>query len=132
MANNKLSNQELKYFYDLLFRYETEICENKTGYRIKDKELTKFLKGKNVKLKYKNVDKIQEHDEKNTIYFTSNTSVCFDFIRHVRNSFAHCLLLKEKNNYIIQDKYKKKYTMYGMIGQNLLKELIEKMESSKK
>lgn len=128
---NNLSDKEVLYFYNLLFRYETQICKDPKGYRYHKKEVEKFLRKHAIQLEYKTKN-IQMHNEKNTIYFTYNTSICVDFIRHVRNAFAHGLLSKEKNNYIIQDLYKRKYTAYGRISQKLLPELISVLENTKK
>lgn len=129
-CRNGLSDKEVLYFYNLLFRYETKISKAPKGYNYHRKEVGKFFRKNAIKLEYR-TKKIQVHNEKNTIYFTSHTSICVDFIRHVRNAFAHGLLSKEKNIYIIQDLDKGKYTTYGRIGQNLLVELISVLENTK-
>ena len=136
---NKLSDEECLFFYNVLYICETEIRKDKTGYDI-DKTIN-FRKENNLILMKKKSKEIKAHKEINTIYFTdSKDSYCASFLTHIRNSFAHCLLLKDGDYYIIQDKCKKKnskgkkteFSMYGIIKQELLQELIIKMEETKK
>ncbi len=90
-----------------------------------------FCKSKHIKLDYKN--KPYEHLEKNLIIFkTGGDSTSPAFFKHIRNAFAHGNIYKKNNMYIIKDVYRKKITMYGYVGQNLIKELIEVIKSTKK
>lgn len=128
---NPLSDRELLFFTKLMLRYETEIKSNPKGYDIKSKELTRFLRAKGITLDYKKRPELYR-GEKNTVVFSSHGSRCVDFIRHVRNAFAHGLVVKQKNWYELSDFYRKQLTMKGCIGVNLLKELIEKIEATRK
>lgn len=126
-----LTDKELLFFSKLMLRYETEIKSNPKGYDIKSKELTRFLRANGITLDYKNKPELYR-GEKNTVVFRSHGSRCVDFLRHVRNAFAHGLVVKQKNWYEFSDFYRKQLTMKGCIGVNLLKELIEKIEATRK
>lgn len=130
--NDKLSDKEILYFYDILHFVENKIKKGEhKGYKIDDKKIKNFYISKHVKLDYK--DKPYEHWNKNMIIFkTGSDSACPAFFKHIRNAFAHGNIYKNKNMYIVKDVYRKEITMYGYIGQNLLKELIEVMKSTKK
>lgn len=128
---NPLSDRELLFFTKLMLRYETEIKSNPKGYDIKSKELTRFLRAKGITLDYKKRPELYR-GEKNTVVFSSHGSRCVDFIRHVRNAFAHGLVVKQGNTYELSDIYRKQLTMKGSIGMNLLKELITKIEATRK
>lgn len=130
--SDKLSDKEVLYFYDILHLVENKIKKGEhNGYKINDKSVRVFCESKHVKLDYKN--KPYEHWTKNLIIFkTGSDSTCPAFFKHIRNAFAHGNIFKNKNMYIIKDVYGKEITMYGYIGQNLLKELIEVIKSTKK
>ena len=130
--NEKLSDKEILYFYDILHLVENKIKKGEhKGYKIDDKRVLQFRKSQQVKLDYKN--KPYEHWDKNFIIFkTGSDSTCPAFFKHIRNAFAHGNIYKNKNMYIIKDIYRKEITMYGYIGQNLLKELIEVIKSTRK
>ena len=127
---NPLSDRELLFFTKLMLRYETEIKPNPKGYDIKNKELTRFLRAKGITLDYKKKPELYQ-GEKNAVVFSSSGSRCVDFIRHVRNAFAHGLIVKQGNTYELTDIYRKQFTMRGRIGVNLLRELIEKIEATR-
>lgn len=130
MEENRLSDKEILYFYDLLFRVENQIKNGDTkNYRIDRKEVTSFRKKEQIDLNYK--EKPHEHCQKNLIIFKTNKSTCFDLLKHIRNAFAHGNIFHSKNMYIIKDYYKKEITMYGYISQNLLPKLIQVIESTK-
>lgn len=131
VMNNKLSDKEILYFYSILHFVENKIKKGEhKGYNIDNKCVRKFMKNKHVRLDYKN--KPCAHLDKNLIVFkTGSDSTCPSFFKHVRNAFAHGGIYKDKNMYIIKDIYRNKITMYGYIGQKLLKELIEVMKSTK-
>ena len=128
----KLSDNEILYFSKIMLRYEGEIKTNPKGYNINDKELKKFIRNNNIRLEYK-MKCTQYKEEKNTIFFSKcDDSVCVSFMRHIRNAFAHNNIVKERNSYILTDKWHKNLTMNGRIGTNLLKDLIAKMEETRK
>lgn len=130
--NDKLSDKEILYFYDILHWVENKIKKGEhKGYKIDDKRVLQFRKSKQVKLDYKN--KPYEHWDRNLIIFkTGNDSTCPAFFKHIRNAFAHGNIYKDKNMYIIKDIYRKEVTMYGYISQNLFKELIEIIKSTRR
>ena len=128
---NPLSDKELLFFTKLMLSYETEIKPNPTGFDIKNKELTRFLRARGITLDYKKKPDLYQ-GEKNTVVFSSSGSRCVDFIRHVRNAFAHGLIVKQGNTYELTDISRKRLTMKGRIGVNLLRELIEKIEETRK
>ena len=128
---NPLSDRELLFFTKLMLRYETEIKPNSKGYGITNKELTRFLRSEGITLDYRKKPELYQ-GEKNTVVFSSSGSRCVDFIRHVRNAFAHGLIVKQGNTYELTDIYRKHLTMRGRIGVNLLRELIEKIEATRK
>lgn len=130
--NDKLSDKEILYFYDILHFVENKIKKGEhKGYRIGDKGVKRFCKSNQLKLDYEN--KPYEHCNRNFIIFkTGNDSTCPAFFKHIRNAFAHGNIYKNKNLYILKDVYSKEITMYGYIGQNLFKELIEVIKSTKK
>lgn len=128
---NPLSDRELLFFTKLMLRYETEIKPNSKGYGITNKELTRFLRSEGITLDYKKKPELYQ-GEKNTVVFSSSGSRCVDFIYHIRNAFAHGLIVKQGNTYELTDISRKRLTMKGRIGVNLLRELIEKIEETRK
>ena len=126
---NGLSDEEIMYFAKLMLRYESKIKKDSNGYNIR--KLTKFLQKNNIKLDHKTKPANYNRNDKNTIVFSSHGSTCVDFIRHIRNAFAHNNIQKVKNIYQLYDEYKKSPTMVGSIGINLLKKLIAEIESMK-
>lgn len=128
---NPLSDRELLFFTKLMLRYETEIKPNSKGYGITNKELTRFLRSEGITLDYKKKPELYQ-GEKNTVVFSSSGSRCVDFIYHIRNAFAHGLIVKQGNTYELTDISRKRLTMKGRIGVNLLRELIEKIEATRK
>ncbi len=125
-----LDTKEIIYFYEFLFRFEQSIRKEPTGYKINAKEVNKFKKTHNITLDDK--CKVIEHCDKNKFIFKGNGAACFHFLKHIRNAFAHGQITKEKNYYIIEDKYKGKYTMYGRINKELFPELMEVLENTRK
>lgn len=131
MVHN-LSNKEILCFYDLLYRFEHSIKRNPTGYKINRTEVNAFIKKNSIVLDTKS--KVVVHFDKNRIlYSCSNKKQVYEFIRHIRNSFAHGLISKIENYFIIQDiNPKGVVNMYGIIDSNLLFPLIGVLENTKK
>ena len=129
IERNTLADNEILYFYKLLFKYEKIISKDPKGFRYN--KIKKFLKTHSINLDY--TSPVTEHTDKNKVVFTQYTSVCACFIRHIRNAFAHGLIRKERNVYTIidYDKKRKKQTMYGRINKELLPKLIEEMENTR-
>ena len=116
---------ELKFFYDFLYQYEND--ENHKGYnsRYLNKELRSILKHKQKSIKKPN--------EKNIILY-SGGSVVADFLRHLRNVFAHCNIesVNEKMIFVFYDEYKGKCTMYGKIDKSLFYKLMKEIEKTRR
>lgn len=98
---------------------------------LRTRNLLGFFVRRGITLDYKKKPELYQ-GEKNTVVFSSSGSRCVDFIRHVRNAFAHGMILKQGNTYELIDIYRKHLTMRGRIGVNLLRELIEKIEETRK
>jgi hypothetical protein len=60
------------------------------------------------------------------------SSACYFLLKHIRNAFAHGGLTREKNVFVIEDKYQGKVTAYGRINHKLLFLLIDKIVRTKK
>lgn len=140
-AHNKivcaLSEKEISYFYNLLFRYEQEYCQNPNGFDIRRADV--FIKNNHITLVYNNKKKksfvIKDHNKTNTIMFKhTKNSVPMSLIYHVRNAFAHGQIIDKGTNYVLYDIYGKKdnYTMYGVIRKELLQNLINLLEDNKR
>ena len=130
-VNTTLNNQEIKYLYELLFYLSDLQKTGKTsGFYIDNKELKKFLKEKSIALDYKTQPVM--HYDKNRIIFTKGSSACYFLLKHIRNAFAHGGLTREKNVFVIEDKYQGKVTAYGRINHKLLFLLIDKIVRTKK
>ena len=134
MSSNKLSSDEILYFYDLLLKYEHE---SYTGYQEK-KVLEKF-EGK--------IGFDDQHTKQENI--TQETDDCFRFtpfahnkcaaiLYHVRNSFAHGNLQSIDNDtkFLIKDysdtKKRQKCNMLGIISKELFYELVDFMNKTRK
>ena len=130
-VNTTLSNQEIKYLYELLF-YLSDLQKNGkiNGFDIRNKNLKEFLKSACVKLDYTMPP--APHYDKNKIVFFAASSVCYSLLKHIRNAFAHGGLIKEKTAFVIEDKYRGMITAYGRINHKLLFLLIDKIVSTKK
>ncbi len=116
-----------------MLRYEAMIKDgNIRGFKVTDKGLNAFLRNKRIKIEYKR--KVSEYDgSKNTIFFSNTkSSTLLSFLAHVRNSFAHNNIRKEKNVYVLEDYYHKIPTMKGRIGRNLMIQFIEYIEGMRK
>lgn len=98
---------------------------------LRTRNLLGFFVRRGITLDYKKKPELYQ-GEKNTVVFSSSGSRCVDFIRHVRNAFAHGLIVKQGNTYELTDISRKRLTMRGRIGVNLLRELIEKIEATRK
>lgn len=122
-----LTNDEISFFYRLLYRYETTIKKNPKGYNIDAKEVKQFTKDHSLELDYGSKT-VTKHNIKNKMTFTKGKSACVSLFRHIRNAFAHATISKVNDCYIIQDDKR----MYGKIETTLLPKLIDVLEQTKK
>lgn len=122
----KLKNDELRFFYDFLFQYESDINHKGFNARKLSKDLRKVLANSQ-----KNIRKPKDS---NLILYTGKT-VIRDFLRHLRNAVAHCNVqyISNKNSFILYDEDKEgKCSMYGQINKALLYKLIDVIYKTRK
>lgn len=112
----KLQGDELTFFYNILYQHESE--GNHNGFKLR--KLPKNLR----QVLCPSAGNISKSNELNKVYFVGKTAA--DFLRHIRNSFAHCNIQydKKKNSYVLSDEYRKKCTMYGQIEKEILENII--------
>lgn len=126
-----LNTDETVYLYKLLFYLEGLMRNNSTtGFDINHKGIKRFLRETQIELDWKNP--IQPHGTRDKLVFTNTSTVCYAFLKHIRNAFAHGTLTKDKNLFLITDKYRGKYTMYGTINPKKLFQLIDVMIKTRK
>lgn len=131
----KLSDKEKLFWADLLLYYEQEVNPNPKGFNIRNKELSEFIKTNSIELNTTNKEELtglKEETRKNVFRFTCSGNACANFLRHLRNAFAHGRIEKdEKGDYKLSDKNGTSLTMIGYIKPKLLVELVEKMKSTR-
>ena len=126
-----LSTDETVYLYKLLFYLEGLMRNNDTkGFKINHKDIKRLLREGRIELDWKNP--VQPHETRDKLVFANTSTASFAFLKHIRNAFAHGTLTKEKNLFLITDKYRGKYTMYGTINPKKLFQLIDVMIKARK
>ena len=118
--------KEIECFYNILSQYESET--NHKGYNYS--RIDKTLQAK-INLEIKK-SPITNPKEKNTIYYTGSLKAA-DFLRHVRNAFAHCNIISDDNSmtYFFYDEYKGLCTMIGSMNKTLFKKLIKELKDTR-
>lgn len=122
----KLENDELSFFYDFLFQYESDINHKGFNAHKLSKELRKVLANSQ-----KNIRKPKDS---NLILYTGKY-VIRDFLRHLRNFEAHCNVqsVSHKNIFILYDEDKEgKCSMFGQINKAILYKLIKEINKTRK
>ena len=122
----KLKNEELQFFYDFLYQYEKD--ENHKGYN--SRYLSKDIR---AVLSYNQKD-IKKSKETNLILYTGKT-VISDFLRHLRNAFAHCNIQSnsQKSYFVLYDEDRGgKCSMYGNINKAVFYKLISEINKTRK
>lgn len=131
----ELSDEEKLFWADLLLYYEQKVKPNTTGFSIRNKELSEFIKINGIELNIKKTEEmagLKEETRKNAFHFTCIENVCADFLRHMRNAFAHGRIEKDrKGDYKLTDKKGSVLTMIGYVESKLLMELVKKMKSTR-
>ena len=124
IINRKLKGDELSFFYNILHQLETD--DNLKGYSLK--RLPKKLRS----VLYPNEGNISKTDELNKVLFKGKGAS--DFLRHLRNAFAHCNIIYDKNNntYILYDEYRNQYSMYGCVEKEILEKIITTLINTRK
>jgi len=126
---SKLDNNELQFFYDFLFQYENDKSHKGYNSRYLSKELRAVL--------VNDQKSIKKSKETNRVLYTGKTVIA-DFLRHLRNSFAHCYIQSNnsKSLFVLYDKDRSgKCSMYGVVNKavlyNLIREINKTRNSSK-
>jgi len=119
MLYNGLEN-DLKTFAEFIYIYETSIkFKSKVDEfgLISQKAAQLFKKNIQPKVKYATKNEIADfidESKKQSLFFTKdNNAQIFCFCRHLRNSFGHALLRKERQKLYITDKYRGQETAKG-------------------
>ncbi len=127
MLYNGLKN-DLNSFAKFIFIYETTI---KLMNREKDfftEYYVAYIKFKALqkKMKFLTIAKIANLSKKETrtLFFTKSKFQVADFCRHMRNSFVHGLLQKDKKNIYISDENGRQKTATGYLEYQPVKEFI--------
>lgn len=121
-----LQGGEVELFYSILSQYENE--KNHKGYNYSriDKALQAIIK---LEIKKSPIVKPKEN---NTVYYTGSLKAA-DFLRHVRNSFAHCNIISNNNanTFSFYDEYQGYCTMSGCINKPLFCKLIKEFKNTR-
>jgi len=123
---SKLEGDEVLLFYDFLYQYEKD--SNHKGYnsRYLSKELRKVLMN--------NQKDIHKSQNTNAILYTGKTVIA-DFLKHLRNSFAHCYIQSnsQKACFVLYDEDRSgKCSMYGIVNKALLYKLLKEINKTRK
>lgn len=118
---------EIEFFYNILSQYESE--SNHKGYNYS--RIEKVLQEK-IQLELKKTP-IVKPKEKNSFYY-SGSSKAADFLRHVRNAFAHCNIFSDDtaNTFSLYDEFRGECTMSGSMSKPLFYKLIKQLKDTRK
>ncbi len=124
MDTNKLSGVDLQRFYALLLFYERVVKPH--GFvtdKWENEMFNEFCTNNGIR---KKVDK-DEFTGKNVFSFNKRKelSVSVSFLKHIRDAFAHGMITKMGNDYIIDNHLRKTSTMDAVIKADLLWGMIE-------
>ena len=125
---NGLTQEDIVLLYSYVNAYESHIRVLKDKEKICEQE--KQLKEKTKTITYKCCYQIELKDcniteINNEIYFTdSKSNKTLSFLWHLRNSIAHCSIVKKGNQYELIDKYHNKPNMKGRVDCNILEDII--------
>jgi hypothetical protein len=126
---NKLSPEEIVLFYEFLNCYENNLkqLKNDKSFGIIAKEFKTRLGEFNININVVSKGKVPLFNSinSNEIFMTSSkNSQMISFLRHLRNSIAHCLLKRVDSKYQISDKIGQTLAMNGNVNAQYLKDLI--------
>ena len=133
IMKQNLSNEEIVFFYNLLFRYEHETL---AGY--KDDDVMRVIGSKIVIDDNHTDDEILSYVKDNCIQYAYRKNKCRAILRHIRNAFAHGNIQStEKYSVFIMKDYddpskRKKCNMLAKVNKGYFYELIDAMESTRK
>ncbi|MBQ8050384.1 MAG: hypothetical protein IJ197_02250 [Bacteroidaceae bacterium] len=122
---HRLKDTEVPFFYNIMYRYEVE---ERKGYNFSqiDKGIRSII---NLNNNQKSVSGIIPT---NTICY-SGGSKSVDFLRHIRNAFAHCNIISDdtKDVYTFYDEWHNQCTMKGSMNRNVFHKLINAIFETK-
>ncbi|GHT46665.1 hypothetical protein AGMMS49965_24360 [Bacteroidia bacterium] len=133
---NGLTHDDLVYFYEFLTEYERSKKGNWKYKTIPIKTLEKEC-GLSIK-KQPSLAKLYPSG-KNEVIFYNPSSIVYDLLRHIRNSFAHANVTRKNDYYHLED-YKEvgtgaqkqwKLSMSANIDCDLLKKFIDTLKAAK-
>ena len=114
LMNDKSYNgllSDFKLLAQFTFIYETELKSiiRLSDFKVKYPKSTRFGDGLCKKIKYAKAKDLpdQEITDKFTLLFREDRFQLLGFMRHLRNSFVHALLSKQKDRLFIPDKNSK-------------------------
>jgi len=127
---NNLSSSEITLFYNFLNIYETTFkkCLSNKNIKSYETEFNEYIKKNSIKLNKKTLVEIPKGipTSNNDFYFTKQKSVLLSFVTHLRNSIAHCQIIKKGESFNLKDFTSNGITlsMVGNIEAKHLNELI--------
>lgn len=131
----KLSDEEILYFYNILYEYEHDATHG--GYRqdVFLQKLDKLVLLNDQYEKKANITVLNENDMEFTPY---NANVCWAILYHIRNSIAHGNLYSTSDDrffliYDYSDKEKRtKCSMSGLVEKEKLYQMIQIIKDTRK
>lgn len=122
----KLEDYELRFFYNILYEYESD--KSHKGFN------AHYLsRGLRATLAHKQKD-IQKTKDSNLILYTGK-SVIRDFLKHLRNAIAHCNVQSNssKESFTLFDEDRNgKCSMYGRINKAIFYKLLNEIFKTRK
>ena len=131
----KLSDEEILYFYNILYEYEHDASHG--GYKQEDflKKLDNLVHLNDQYGRNANITILNENDLEFTPY---NNNICWAILYHIRNSIAHGNLYStnDDNSFLILDYWDKekrtKCSMSGLIEKDKLYQMIQLIKNTRK
>lgn len=119
-------DSDLKTLAKFVFIYETRLKNMHTERSFRDLYPKAFVVFLNMK-KAMSFAKSNELNDNSirpirnaTLYFTKRNCLVLDFMRHLRNSFSHASLVKKKNYFRIEDKFRGRISCKGSLPNRMV------------
>lgn len=135
IEKKKLRDEEILYFYNILYEYEHDITHggyNPDAFR---RELNDLVIVNDQYEKTANISLLKQNDLEFTPY---NNNICWAILWHIRNSMAHGNLYStnDDKNFLIFDysdrEKRTKCSMSGLVEKDKLIKLIEIINKTRK
>ena len=124
-----LQEEDLKFFYGILYQYEKE--SKHIGYNYTDVPKEFSSKINLIHDKKKNLIKLKYSDKENELIFKgTGVSVCI--LKNLRHAFAHACIERDNGNYIINKHLNPKCRICGKVNRELFISLIEEIIKTRK